>query len=121
MGFDPVARTVKVAYDVTFDESMANRANNLRTFDGTEDFQITAEGNAVKKQARQLKDDITRAALQKDLDLTHFDTNGAADEEESDQEELWEDQDDGVLANKEPVIPNDMDRYVEVGRLGGHE
>ena len=105
MGFDPVTRTVKVVYDVTFDESMANRANNLRTFDGTEDFQITAEGNAFKKQARQLKDDVTRAAFQKDLDLAHFDTNGAADEEESDQEELWEDQDDEVPANKEPVIP----------------
>jgi hypothetical protein len=109
MGFDPETRTVKVVYDVTFDESMANRANNLRTFDGTEDFQITAEGNAFKKQARQLKDDITRAAFQEDLDLPHFDRNGAADEEESDQEELWEDQDKEIQATKEPEIPSDMD------------
>lgn len=61
---------------------MANRANNLRTFDGTEDFQITAEGNAFKKQANQLKDDVTRGAFDKDHDLPHFDKNGAEDEEE---------------------------------------
>ena len=54
----------------------------MRTFDGTEDFQITAEGNAFKKQANQLKDDVTRGAFDKDHDLPHFDKNGAEDEEE---------------------------------------
>ena len=33
LGFDPETRTVRVAYDVTFDESFATRASHLRHFD----------------------------------------------------------------------------------------
>ena len=109
LGFDPETRTVRVVYDVTFDESMANRANNLRTFDGTDDFQITAEGRAFQKQANQLKDDITRAAFQEHPDLPHFDMNGAADEEESDQEELWEDVEEETSSSKKTKSSAKMD------------
>ena len=109
LGFDPETRTVRVVYDVTFDESMANRANNLRTFDGTEDFQITAEGRAFKKQASQLKDDLTRATFQDNPDRPHLNKSGAADEEESDQEELWEDQEEEDSSAKQTEKSNDWD------------
>ena len=92
LGFDPETRTVRVVYDVTFDESMANRANNLRTFDGTDTFQFTAEGEAFQKQASQLKDDITRSTFQEHPARPQADDDGASNEEESDQEELWEDE-----------------------------
>ena len=120
LGFDPETRTVRVVYDVTFDESMANRANNLRTFDGTEDFQITAEGKAFKKQAKQLKDDLVRATFQDNLDLPHFDKDGAADEEESDQEELWDQEEDYVKKTKKSD-DIDLSKWGDWEEFGDHE
>ena len=60
LGFDPETRTVKVCYDVTFDENMTQRANQLRTYDEARDGWHVQEELAFNNQKDQLQSDQVR-------------------------------------------------------------
>lgn len=56
LGLDPQTRRVVTAYDVTFDETLKNRANNLIDFDGLADSEgkMVAESREFDNQAKKV-------------------------------------------------------------------
>mmetsp|Transcript_97940 Transcript_97940/g.280158 ORF Transcript_97940/g.280158 Transcript_97940/m.280158 type:complete len:593 (+) Transcript_97940:3634-5412(+) len=60
LGFNPENRTIKVCYDVTFDESMAQRANNLRTYDQAREGWQAQEELAFTDQKSKIDSDQVR-------------------------------------------------------------
>lgn len=60
LGFDPETRRIKICYDVTFDENMANRADNLRIHDAARNEFTAQEELAFNDQKSTIESDQVR-------------------------------------------------------------
>ena len=76
LGFDPETRTVRLAYDVTFDEDLTRRHGNLRVFDHRRHGQDIMPDMSLPSQSDRLDSDSVRTLYSPDPYDTRLEEQG---------------------------------------------
>ena len=87
LGFDPTTRSLRVVYDVTFDESMANRANNLNTYDEARQGVKAQEELAFDTQKSKVEGDQVRQVFDTNLDAGKTEPVGVGEKKTDDDKD----------------------------------